>query len=96
MLTNVFFGYLQWNKFKSICDEPKRNNPLGTGSLRDSNKAGKHGESMASAPKLPQNPTHEMQSLIEIRLIEVFRQMSLEDQQRLIELAETVAKQGCE
>ena len=64
--------------------------------LRDSNKAGKHGESMASAPKLTQNPTHEMQSLIEIRLIEVFRQMSLEDQQRLIELAETVAKQGCE
>jgi len=37
-----------------------------------------------------------MQSLIEIRLIEVFRQMSLEDQQRLIELAETVAKQSCE
>ena len=47
-------------------------------------------------PKLTQNPTHEMQSLIETRLIEVFRQMSLEDQQRLIELAETVTKKGCE
>jgi peptide subunit release factor 1 (eRF1) len=61
--------------------------------LRDLNKPGKHGENIASGQKLTQNPTHEMQSRIETRLIQAFRRLSPDEQNRLIEHAENVANQ---
>ena len=51
--------------------------------LRDLNHSRKHGESVADAQKLTQNPTHEE---LERRLLAAFRKLPKSNQEQLIEL----------